>query len=127
VELDFDALIQMYLSEASEILDQMEHALVVLETRPADPESLETLSRGAHTLKGNSASLGFPRVADLAQGIEGRLRRMQHHGVSVSRDVIALLREAVAALRVMVPAAAAGDWVEDVDHAGIIARLELPA
>jgi len=57
-------LLALFSSEAEEILGRMEQSLVQLESQPGDQELLDTIFRGAHTLKGNSAALGFDGAAE---------------------------------------------------------------
>ena len=69
----FDAseLLEIFLAEADELLQQMDQALVTLEASPCEQEALEALFRAAHTLKavlltaaGSSRSTEIRRVAD---------------------------------------------------------------
>ena len=55
-----------FLAESEEGLGQMEEALLLLESSPDDDETVQTIFRVAHTLKGNAASLGFDRLAEFA-------------------------------------------------------------
>ena len=59
MEIDRQALVEVFLAEAEENLSAIEHSLLALETSPRDAEALATVFRAVHTLKGNSASLGF--------------------------------------------------------------------
>lgn len=100
-DVDRDALVRLFFEEAEEGLVAMEQALVALEERPADTEALQTVFRVAHTLKGNASSLGFSDLAELTHGLESVLDGLRSGGVSVSREVIDMLLEAVDVLREM--------------------------
>ncbi len=72
MDIDFDAVRRVFLVESEEHLAQMEQALVLLETRPDDAEAVDTIFRGAHSIKGNASSLGFEALAERhAQGEAG--------------------------------------------------------
>ena len=57
-----DPLLGAFFEEAAELLTDSEMALIELERHPDDRELLNRIFRCAHTLKGNSAMLGFQEV-----------------------------------------------------------------
>ncbi len=113
VELDEDGeeVLEIYLEEAAEILQNMDEALQHWANEPASKESIETLQRSLHTLKGgarlsNLESLGnlthemetyFEKVAD------GQIEPKQSHVQFVMRgyDVIHRLVDEVGASRML--------------------------
>lgn len=109
MNIDHEAILHTFLDETEEHLCKMEEALVALETQPEDEETLQTIFRVAHTLKGNSSSLGYPRLAGFAHGIEDTLQRLRNRTLPVTGGLITLLLQAVDALRQMVPEAVAGN------------------
>jgi len=107
-ELERDAIVQTFLAEAEEGLAVMEEVLIALEVRGEDPELLGTVFRLAHTLKGNSASLGFDGLVRFCHALEDLLERLRERSVAVTSDLVALLLKSVDALRELVPAAVGG-------------------
>src|SRR5262249_48660643 len=107
-DLDREAILATFLAETEEGLAAMEQALVVLESQPADSETISAVFRVAHTLKGNASSLGLAVPAEFAHGLEDMLDRLRSGAVSVTAPLISLLLQAVDALRMMVPDAVAG-------------------
>ena len=99
LDVDRQALVLLFLEESCEGLAAMEEALVALEARPGDGDSLKTLFRVAHTLKGNAASLGFTELAEITHEVEDVLARLRAGSLSVSRQVIDLLLASVDTLR----------------------------
>ncbi|MGH7810968.1 MAG: Hpt domain-containing protein, partial [Candidatus Binatia bacterium] len=73
MDIDLEAIVKTYLAECEERLANMEESLVALEADPRADRYLEAVFRSAHTIKGNSASLGFPKVAGFAHVIEDLL------------------------------------------------------
>lgn len=109
MEIDLGVLLETFQAETEENLAAMEEALVVLEDRPDDLETLQGIFRAAHTLKGNAAALRFPGLAEFAHGVEDLLERLRQRSVAPTRDLITDLLRAVDAIRELVPAAIAGE------------------
>ncbi|MHB8482933.1 MAG: chemotaxis protein CheA [Nitrospiria bacterium] len=108
MDIDRDAVIQTYLAEADEQLNQMEESLVVLETQPENKEIIEGLFRTAHTLKGNSSTLGFLRVAEFSHGLEDVLQKLRKGTLMAENRLVSLLLRAVDYLHRLIPAYVAG-------------------
>lgn len=60
----------MFLSETGEHLKTMSRLLLQLEKAPADRESIDSLFREAHSIKGMAASMGYATTANLAHHLE---------------------------------------------------------
>ncbi|HWK89514.1 MAG TPA: Hpt domain-containing protein, partial [Longimicrobium sp.] len=118
MEIDMAAIFPVFLAEAEENLAQVEDALLALEASPGDAETLNTVFRAAHTLKGNAANLGLAPVAEFAHGVEDVLDRLREGAIVLTAPLAGLLLRAVDALRVLVPAAVAGlDELPEGDRA----------
>lgn len=109
MDIDLEALIPVFVAEAQERLASMEQCLVAIESRPNDSELLGTLFRDAHTLKGNSAAMGFTAVAEVTHVLEDLLDRARRHALQVTSGFVSLLLRSVDVLRVLVAKAADGD------------------
>lgn len=68
-EVDEDIL-QDFLIEASEILEQLSEQLVDLEKSPEDSELLNAIFRGFHTVKGGAGFLSMTELVDICHGAE---------------------------------------------------------
>jgi two-component system chemotaxis sensor kinase CheA len=99
MDLDHDVLRRLFFEESEKGLGLMEEALACLEASPEDRDSLQTLFRVAHTLKGNAGSLGFVELGSLTRGLESTLERLGEGSVALSRDLVDGLLESVDALR----------------------------
>jgi two-component system chemotaxis sensor kinase CheA len=127
MDIDLNAVIEVFLAEAEEGLAAMENALLALEARPGDAEPLHTVFRIAHTLKGDAATLGFRPVADFAHAVEDLLERLRAGEADATAERIALLLRTVDALRLLVPAAAEGrDELSPAERA-LLARIATSA
>jgi two-component system chemotaxis sensor kinase CheA len=80
-------------------LAAMEEALLELEARPGESESIQTIFRICHTLKGDADSLGFAALTEFAHVLEDLLGPLRSGEMSVTAQLVTRLLEAVDALR----------------------------
>jgi two-component system chemotaxis sensor kinase CheA len=104
--IDRNALMKTFLDETGENLATMEEALVSLETSPGDADILNTIFRGAHTLKGNAATVGVEPVVELAHLVEDLLDELRSERFAVSPGLVTLLLQCVDSVKAMTAAAA---------------------
>ena len=67
------SLLQDFITESEEHLDEMEANLLQLETDPNRRDALDNVFRNAHSIKGNAEYLGIERIAALAHHMESLL------------------------------------------------------
>jgi two-component system, chemotaxis family, sensor kinase CheA len=70
-------LLTEFITESRELLETSEAALLVLESNPDDSESVNTIFRAFHTVKGTSGFLGLQMAAELAHLAESLLSRIR--------------------------------------------------
>ncbi|MFT5674787.1 MAG: two-component system chemotaxis sensor kinase CheA [Paraglaciecola sp.] len=68
-DVDEDIL-QDFLVEAGEILEQLQEQLVDLENNPTDGDLLNAIFRGYHTVKGGAGFLALTELVDICHGAE---------------------------------------------------------
>jgi two-component system chemotaxis sensor kinase CheA len=68
-DVDEDIL-QDFLVEAGEILEQLQEQLVDLENNPTDGDLLNAIFRGYHTVKGGAGFLSLTELVDICHGAE---------------------------------------------------------
>src|SRR5512138_3134335 len=94
-----------FLAEAEEILDQLCADLGELsegsESGECNPDSLNSVFRGAHSLKGLAGMFGFSSVQELAHNLENLLDSLRLGKVKLGQQVMAILMDALEALGVM--------------------------
>jgi two-component system chemotaxis sensor kinase CheA len=61
---------ELFFESAEEILQVMNEAGLALEEHPDDKESLRSVRRAVHTLKGDSAACGYRELSELAHDLE---------------------------------------------------------
>ncbi|WP_429885450.1 chemotaxis protein CheA [Geoalkalibacter halelectricus] len=91
--------IKEFLGEAEEILENLSADLMELgetmETGDANPDLLNSIFRGAHSLKGLSGMFGFVDIADLSHQLESVLDGLRLGKVNLDRVLIDTLFEAL--------------------------------
>jgi two-component system chemotaxis sensor kinase CheA len=123
MEHDFDAIVRTFVAESEENLRALDEGFVALESRPDDAETLATIFRMAHTLKGNAASLGYEALASFAHAVEDILDRLRQRKLTVEGNLITLLLKAVDALRELVADATSGVEEMRPSHRALLERL----
>ena len=89
-EVDEDIL-QDFLVEASEILEQLSEQLVDLEKRPDDKNLLNAIFRGFHTVKGGAGFLQLNALVEcchIAENVFDILRKGERRVTSDLMDVV---------------------------------------
>jgi two-component system, chemotaxis family, sensor kinase CheA len=89
---------EIFRDEAIARLDQMDIALLGVESGEAGAETIDALFRHAHTIKGSAAMLGFDDIRVLGHAMEDVLASVREAGVFPPELAAPLLR-ATAALR----------------------------
>ena len=65
-----EEILQDFLVEAGEILEQLQEQLVELENNPQDSDLLNAIFRGYHTVKGGAGFLSLTELVDICHGAE---------------------------------------------------------
>jgi two-component system chemotaxis sensor kinase CheA len=112
-----------FLSEAQESVDSLGKDLLRLDgqTEP-DPDLLNAVFRGAHTLKGLASMFGVERMARLAHALEDVLDDLRMGRRAADRGTVDLLLEAPEVFTRIMSEEAAGAVPQTGDAAGELAR-----
>ena len=77
-----------YTAEALELVADMEKLLLLLETHPDDGSLVQQVFRSLHTLKGNSAMMGFKVIADFTHHLETIYELVRAGKIKISAAII---------------------------------------
>lgn len=108
-----DKYAQLFAAEAREHLAEMSRALIALEEAPEDRESLDSIFRSVHTIKGMAGAMGYDVATRLAHNIESVLDELRGERREVNPDLIDLLLESTDLLDNAVEATVAGQAPPD--------------
>ncbi|MBS0372967.1 MAG: chemotaxis protein CheA [Proteobacteria bacterium] len=103
LDLEMEEIHKIFFEESFEGLDVMESRLLNLDVN-ADRETINSIFRAAHSIKGGAATFGFMEVSNFTHGVETLLDEMRNGTRPVTPDAIQLLLQSVDGLREMVKA-----------------------
>ncbi len=102
---------QTFFEESFEGLGVMESGLLALSPGNADPESINTLFRVAHSIKGGSSMFGFTAITEFTHVMETLLDKLRSEECPVTQGSVDLLLQSVDFLRNMLAAVR-----DNIDH-----------
>jgi two-component system chemotaxis sensor kinase CheA len=102
--LDLAQFHDAFFDESFEALDTMEAALLKLNIGAPDTETVNTIFRVAHSIKGGSATFGFAEVASFTHTCETMLDELRGNRMQVTRYIVDLLLKSVDIMREMLRA-----------------------
>jgi two-component system chemotaxis sensor kinase CheA len=103
LDLEMEEIFKIFFEESFEGLDLMESSLLNLDVN-ADRETINSIFRAAHSIKGGAATFGFMEVSNFTHGVETLLDEMRNGTRPVTPDAIQLLLQCVDGLREMIKA-----------------------
>ncbi|MBI1425383.1 MAG: chemotaxis protein CheA [Gammaproteobacteria bacterium] len=118
-----DELLQDFLVEAGEILEQLNEQLVDLEQSPDDKEMLNAVFRGFHTIKGGAGFLNIEPMVIICHRSEDVFNLLRNGERHVTPELMDTVLPVLDILNAQFEALRAGDSPEAADPA-LIARLE---
>ncbi len=123
---EMDRYEEVFLSESEEYLQSIVDGLLALETDPHDTEPVETVFRGAHSLKGMAAAMRYDRTSALTHKMESLMDTVRKGEQAADATLIDLMLEALDAVRglISVEARGEGDLDESRIAEGLTARAE---
>jgi two-component system, chemotaxis family, sensor kinase CheA len=98
---DNEELLQDFLSEAGELLADVDNKLVDLEKDAADRELLNSIFRGFHTIKGGAGFLGVTELVTLCHRTENLFDKLRNGEIGLSAELLDVILEATAQVRAM--------------------------
>ena len=122
MSIDVSRFHATFFEESLEGLDAMEAALLSMENGgDSDPETINTIFRAAHSIKGGSATFGFAEIAGVTHLLETLLDQMRAGEREFTPPAVDLLLQSVDVLRSMMDTAQNGG---DYDQARIDELLQ---
>ncbi|WP_445369774.1 chemotaxis protein CheA [Methylomonas sp. BW4-1] len=88
---ELDAALTVFAQEAEELLTDMEDALLSLESKPDDSETINSLFRAMHTIKGSSGLFGFNAIVGFTHEAESVLDKVRNGERGIDAELISVL------------------------------------
>ena len=120
---DVDEIVQEFLVESYENLDQLDQDLVALEQDPGSRALLGSIFRTIHTIKGTSGFLAYGRLEQVTHVGENVLSRLRDGLLTLTPGMTSVLLELVDAVRAILGQIEATGSEGDGDHSALVAAL----
>ncbi len=118
-----DDLLQEFLAETAEGMDQLDGELVRLERFPDDPELLKKIFRTVHTIKGTCGFLALPRLERVAHAAENTLGEIRDGRLPAAPVTISLVLESLDRIKKILAALEQTETEPEGDDTDLIDRL----
>lgn len=122
---DINKYRQMFLEEAEDIFETIDTLLLEAEeSGDMDNETVNSLFRSVHTLKGNSASVELAMFASLAHELEFFMDRLRNGELSFEESMAELLIEGIDTLKQILEMELSGELEESFFHTTKMSLLQ---
>jgi len=120
---EMDEIVQEFLVESHENLDQLDRDLVALEQQPDSRDLLASIFRTIHTIKGTSGFLAFGQLESVTHVGENLLARLRDGKMRMTPETTDVLLAMVDTVRELLAAIEADGTEGDVDVTSVVARV----
>jgi len=123
VELERETVMATFIGESEENLVALEAGLLGLDRAAGNDDAIAEIFRTAHTLKGNSESMGFEAMGACAHALESVLDAVRKGTVNVTPALVTVLLAGHDALQSMLAIIAAGGTPERGPYDDVIQNM----
>ena len=99
-----EQVIVTFREEAADRLDEVEEALLELESSPSESGLVDRIFRAIHTVKGSSGMFGFDAISSFAHEVEAAFEHVRSGRLAVTKTLIDLSLTATDLIRTMLAA-----------------------
>ena len=122
-----DELLGEFITETNEFLETVDTQLVVFEADPTDGDTLNSIFRLVHTIKGTCGFLGLPRLQFVAHAGETLLGKFRDGTLVATPDQVQLVLESIDRIKEILADLEATGSEPEGDDSALIGALELAA
>jgi len=122
--LDDRKLLRAFLEEAEELLQKLNDNLLQLEKDAGNPESINEVFRLTHSLKSESALLGFTRLSELAHRLEDVFDSIRAENLTLSRPLMDAIFSASDLIHEIISRISNGQTDTQIDTRSVIGELK---
>ena len=119
-----DELLGEFITETNEFLEIVDTQLVVFEANPTDSETLNSIFRLVHTIKGTCGFLGLPRLQFVAHAGETLLGKFRDGALVATPDQVQLVLESIDRIKEIIADIEATGAESEGDDSALIGALE---
>jgi len=119
-------LLDDFLVEAFEMIEEMDQDLIELENNPDDLELLNKIFRVAHTIKGSGSFLNFDKLTHLTHHMEAVLDKARKGELKITPEIMDVILESIDAMKAILEYIRdyKSDESPDVDIEPIVKKLD---
>ena len=121
---EFQEILQDFLVESFELIEQLDQDLIELETRPEDLELLNGIFRVAHTVKGASSFLNFDVLTYLTHHMEDVLNKARHGELLITPDIMDVILESIDLMKALLHTIRDTSSDAGIDVSSCVVRLD---
>lgn len=121
---EFQEILQDFLIESFELIEQLDQDLTLLETQPDDLELLNRIFRVAHTVKGASSFLQFDTLTHLTHHMEDVLNKARHNELSITPEVLDVVLPSIDQMKDLLYTIRDTGSDQGVDVSDIVVKLD---
>ncbi|WP_456401425.1 hybrid sensor histidine kinase/response regulator [Hydrogenimonas sp.] len=122
---EFQEILEDFLVEAFEMIEQLDNDLIELENSPEDLDLLNRIFRVAHTIKGSSSFLNFDVLTHLTHHMEDVLNKARRGELSITPEVMDVVLESTDKMKALLEhIKETGSDEGAIDVAPTVKRLE---
>ena len=124
---EFQEILQDFLVESFELIEQLDQDLVELESRPDDLDLLNRIFRVAHTIKGASSFLNFDVLTHLTHHMENLLNMARHGDLTIDANVMDVILESIDLMKALLVRIRDSGEDSGLEVLGCVGRLDAVA
>lgn len=123
---DMQEILEDFLIEAFELIEQLDQDLVELENNPEDLELLNSIFRVAHTIKGSSSFLNLDTLTELTHHMEDVLNKARKGELSITPVVMDTVLESIDMMKALLYSVrdTGSDQNDDIVIGPVCAKLD---
>ena len=119
---DMAKFLGRFVDEAREHVGKLNEGLVFLEKNPDDSETINSIFRSAHTIKGSSRMMKLSQITEVAHKLEDALGALREKKLKHSKELADLLFRGIDAISDMIEKTSAGQEIT-VDNSALCEDL----
>ncbi|MDN5210893.1 chemotaxis protein CheA [Fulvivirgaceae bacterium BMA12] len=120
-----DSYQEHYLIEATELISNLENALLVLEKTPDDKSQVEEVFRIMHTLKGGAGMFGFQKIEELTHYLENIYDLIRDNKLATTAQILDVTLSTVDHLTALLYDAECKEEINKENHARIKNEIDI--
>ncbi len=123
---EMQEIMEDFLVEAFEMIEQLDQDLVELESNPDDLDLLNKIFRVAHTIKGSSSFLNLDVLTKLTHHMEDVLNKARKGELKITPDIMDVVLESVDMMKALLENIrdTGSDVTDDININPVVAKLD---